>query len=201
VVLFRSNLHNAIESVYVTDPGGTSPATAYCPNSKIIGFCSEMANIGKETHEGVEFEIRSTPLPRLTLNASYSFLNRDINYDFGALPNASAVNTSITILPTLPKNKAIGTVSYHLPHQIQAILNERYESGLTVQDTTYAATSPLFLPHGESYATTDIFAVVPIRAGISLQAGVKNLLDRNYYYTAGYPDEGRNWFFNMRYHF
>lgn len=199
LVLFRSNLHDAIESVYVTDPGG--PLTPFCPNSKIIGYCSEMANIGKETHEGIEFEIRSTPLPRLTLNASYSFLNRDINYDFIALPNVSAVNTSITILPTLPRNKAIGTVSYRFPHQIQAILNERYESGLTLQDTTYATTSPLFLPYSESYATTDIFAVIPIRAGIALQAGVKNLLDRNYYYTAGYPEEGRNWFFNMRYHF
>jgi hypothetical protein len=63
-------------------------------------------------------------VPRLTLNASYSFLNRDITYDFGSLANVSAVNTSITILPTLPKNKFIGTVSYPLPYQILAILNE-----------------------------------------------------------------------------
>jgi len=201
LVLFRSDLHNAIESVYVTDPGGTSPLTAYCPNSKIIGYCSEMANIGKEVHQGLEFEVRSTPLPRLTLNASYSFLNRQINYDFGALPNVSAVNTSITILPTLPKNKAIGTLSYRLPHQILAIVNERYESGLTLQDTTYATTSRLFLPYSEAYATTDVFAVVPVRSGITVQAGVKNLLDRNYYYTAGYPEAGRTWFFNARYRF
>jgi len=201
IVLFRSDLHNAIESVYVTDPGGTNPATEYCPNSKIIGFCSEMANIGKETHQGVEFELRSAPLPRLTLNASYSYLNRDITYNFDSLANVSAVNTSITILPTLPKNKILGTVTYRFPHQILAILNERYESGLILQDTTYASTSPLFLPYSESYATTDIVAVVPIRSGMSLQAGVKNLLDRNYYYTAGYPQEGRNWFFNLRYHF
>jgi len=201
VVLFRSDLHNAIESVYVTDPGGTSPLTAYCPNSKIIGYCSEMANIGKEVHQGIEFEVRSTPLPRLTLNASYSFLNRNIVYDFGSLASVSAVNTSVTILPTLPKNKFVGTVSYRLPHRILAILNERYESGLTLQDTTYAATSPLFLPYSESYATTDLFAFVPIRAGITVQAGIKNLLDRNYYYTAGYPEEGRNWFMNVRYQF
>jgi len=101
----------------------------------------------------------------------------------------------------LPKNKLVGTVSYRLPHQILAIVNERYESGLTLQDTTYATTSPLFLPRSEAYATTDFIAVIPIRSGLSLQAGVKNLLDRNYYYTAGYPEEGRNWFFNMRYHF
>jgi iron complex outermembrane receptor protein len=201
VVLFRSDLHNAIESVYVTDPGGTNPATEYCPNSKIIGYCSEMANIGTEVHQGVEFEVRSAPLPRLTVSAAYSYLNRDITYDFDSLPNVSAVNTSITILPTLPRNKLIGSVTYGFPHQIMAIVNERYEGGLTLQDTTYASTSPLFLPYGESYATTDIVAVVPIRSGMSLQAGVKNLLDRNYYYTAGYPQEGRNWFFNLRYHF
>ena len=61
--------------------------------------------------------------------------------------------------------------------------------------------SPLNLPHGESYATTDIVAVVPIKSGMSLQAGVKNLFDRNYDYTAGYPQEGRNWFFNVRYQY
>ena len=201
IVLYRSNLHDAIESVYVTDPGGTSAATAFCPNSKVIGFCSEMANIGQEVHEGVEFAVRSNPLPRLTLNATYSFLNRDIKYDFSSLPTVSPVNTSITILPTLPRNKAIGTLTYRLPHQILAIVNEEYESGLTLQDTSYAASSPLFRPYSEAYASTDLIAVVPIKAGLSLQAGVKNLLDRNYYFTAGYPEIGRNWFFNLRYHF
>jgi iron complex outermembrane recepter protein len=204
IVLFRSDLHNAIESVYVTDPGGTNQATEFCPNSKIPGFCSEMANIGKEVHQGIEFELRTTPftrVPGLSFNASYSYLNRDITYAFDSLANVSAVNTSITILPTLPKNKIVGTVSYRFPHQILAILNERYESGLTLQDTTYSSTSPLFLPYSESYATTDIVAVVPIRSGMSVQAGVKNLLDRNYSYTAGYPEERRNWFLNLRYHF
>ena len=81
----------------MTDPGGTNPATEYCPNSKIIGFCSEMANIGSETHEGLEFEVKSVPVSRLTLDLSYSLLNRDLHYDFSELPNVSAVNTSITI--------------------------------------------------------------------------------------------------------
>ncbi|HLI84910.1 MAG TPA: TonB-dependent receptor [Bryobacteraceae bacterium] len=201
VTLFRSDLRDAIESVFVTDPGGTSPSSAMCPNNRVIGFCSEMANIGREVHEGVEFEVRSTPLARLTVNASYSFLNRTIAYDFGALPNVSAVNTSISVLPVSPRNKAIGTATVRLPLQILAIVNERYESGLVVQDTTYATTSPLFLPHAESYATTDIGAIAPVRGGISVQAGIKNLFDRYYFYTAGYPEIGRNWFLNLRYRF
>jgi iron complex outermembrane receptor protein len=201
VTLFRSDLRDAIESVFVTDPGGPNSTTALCPNSRVIGFCSEMANIGNEVHQGVEFDVRSTPLARLTITASYSFLNRTIAYDFGALPNVSAVNTAISILPVLPKNKALATASVRLPHQIVAIVNERYESGLVVQDTTYATTSPFFLPHSESYAATDIGVIAPIRAGISVQAGLRNLFDRNYFYTAGYPEIGRNWFLNIRYRF
>lgn len=201
IVLFHSDVHNAIESVCVTDPGGANPLTEFCPNSSIPGYCSEMANIGKEVHQGLEFEVRSAPLPRLVLNASYSYLNRDITYDFGALPTVSPVNTSITILPTLPRNKFIGNISYRFPHQILGIFNERYESGLTLQDTHFASSSPFYLPYSESYATTDLYAVVPVRAGVSVQGGIKNLLDRNYYYTAGYPQEGRNWFFNVRYQY
>jgi outer membrane receptor protein involved in Fe transport len=104
-------------------------------------------------------------------------------------------------LPTLPKNKFVATVSFRFPRQILAILNQRYESGLLLQDTTYATTSLLFMPYSESHATRDIFAVVPVRAGVTVQTGLKNLLDWNHYYAAGYPEEGRNWFLNLRYHF
>jgi iron complex outermembrane receptor protein len=199
--LFRSDLRNAIESVYVTDPGGTVKANELCPNSKIIGFCSEMANIGKEVHQGAEIEIRTTPIQRLTLTAAYSFLNRTIKYDFGSLANVSTVNTSISILPTLPRNKVTATATLRLPFHVTAIANILYEGGLTVQDTTYAATSPLFLPFAESFATVDLGFLAPIYKRTTVQAGVKNVMDRNYFYTAGYPEEGRNWYVNLRYRF
>jgi iron complex outermembrane receptor protein len=201
VDLFRSDLRDAIESVYVSDPGGTNPATQFCPTSKIGGFCSEMANIGTEVHEGAEFKVRSTPVAGLTLDASYSYLNRSIAYDFASVPTVSAVNTSINILPTLPKNKVVGTASVRLPRQVTAIVSARYEGGLTLQDTTYAPTSPLFLPFNESFTTLDVGALVPIYKRVRVQMGVKNLFDRNYYYTAGYPEAGRTWFLNLRYQF
>ncbi len=200
-VLFRSDLRNAIESVYVTDPGGTASSTAYCPNSKIPGFCSEMANLGKEVHQGVEFEVRSAPLSRLALDASYSYLNRNITYQYLNIPNVSQVNTSVITLPTLPKNKLIGTAALRLPHQVLAMASARYEGGITLQDTTYASASPLYLPRAESYGTVDLGVVAPVAHGVIAQAGVKNLFDRNYYYTAGYPEAGRNWYLNLRYRF
>jgi len=196
VVLYRSDLRNAIESVYVTDPGG--PATPFCPNTKIKGYCSEMVNIGQEVHQGVELELRSNLFSRLTVDGSYSYLNRSITYNFASDPNVSQVNTSILILPTLPKNKLVGTASLRLPHQVLAIVSARFEGGLRLQDTTY---SPIPAPFSESFGTMDINTIVPVYQRFTVQAGIKNLLDRNYYYTAGYPEEGRNWFLNLRYQF
>jgi iron complex outermembrane receptor protein len=57
------------------------------------------------------------------------------------------------------------------------------------------------MPYGAAYGTMDVGTVVPIHAGVSVQAGVKNLFDRDYYYTPGYPEPGRNLFFNVRYRF
>jgi len=201
LVLFRSDLRDAIQSVYIVDPGGSAAATAFCPNSRIIGFCSEMANIGKEVHQGFEIEVRSAPLSRLTLSASHSYLNRTIRYDFASLPGVSAANTTISILPVLPRNKFIGTATVRAFRQALGIVNFRYEGGLTLQDTTYATTSPLFLPFGESFATTDLGIVTPVWRGATLHMGVKNVFDRNYYYSAGFPESGRNWFLNLRYRF
>jgi iron complex outermembrane receptor protein len=187
--------------VYVTDPGGTSAATAYCPNSKIAGYCSQIANIGSEVHEGVKVSVRSTPLRRVNLSASYSYLNRDIAYHFGDWLNVSTVNTSISVLPTLPKSKIVASAAVRAPHEVVGLVNVRYEGGLTLQDMTYSSSSPRYLPFAESYATVDVGVIAPIARGISAQAGLKNLLDRNYYYTAGYPEEGRNWYLNLRYRF
>jgi len=199
--LFRSDLRDAIESVFITDPTGTTAATATCPNSRILGFCSQMANIGNEVHQGVEVKVRTTPASRLTVDASYSYLDRSIAYDFASVAGVSQVNTSILILPTLPKNKLVGTATVRLPREISGLVSARHESGLTLQDTTYATSSPLFQPFDESFTTMDLAAIVPIMRGVSVQAGVRNVFDKNYAYTAGYPEAGRNGFLNLRWHF
>ena len=107
----------------------------------------------------------------------------------------------ISILPILPKNKVIGTATVRTFHQVLGIVNFRYEGGLTLQDTTYTPTSPLFLPFRETFPVADLGLVVPIWKGATAHLGVKNLFDRNYYYNAGFPEAGRTWFLNFRYNF
>jgi iron complex outermembrane recepter protein len=192
---FYNRLRDAIQAVYVKDPA------SLCTNTgALAGYCSQNVNIAKETHQGIEFSIRSTPVSRLTLDASYSYLNRTMVYDFGKVVDVSQVLTSLQILPTYPKNKVNFNAALRLPHEILAIGNFRYEGGIILQDTTYR-TAPGNLAFASSYGTVDIGTVLPVYAGFSLQAGVRNLFDRNYYYTAGYPEMGRNWYFNARYKF
>jgi iron complex outermembrane receptor protein len=155
-------------------------------------------NIGKEVHEGFEITIRSSPLSRLTLDANYSYINRSLSYDFPNFPDVSQINTTIQILPPMPRSKIIFNAILRLPRQALAMANFRYEGGITLQDTTYR---PAAAAYGSSYGTLDLGTLAPIWNGVSLQAGVKNLLDRDYYYTAGYPEAGRNWYINLRYRF
>ncbi len=195
VEYFYNRLRNAIQSVYVLDTEGL------CSNTgSLAGYCSQNVNVAKEIHQGFEFNVRSTLHSRLTMDVSYSYLNRTMAYDFGDVVNVSRVLTSIQILPTYPKNKVLANAVLRLPHDILAIANYRYEGGIVLQDTTYR-TAPGNLAWSTSYGTVDLGTVVPVVAGLSAQVGLKNLFDRDYYYTAGYPEAGRNWYFNMRYKF
>jgi len=202
--LFRSDLRNAIESALVPDPNyiaATDPKdlNGLCPKNSSVGSCSQNINLAKETHEGVEIALRGNPVSWFKLDTNYTYLNRA----FGTytIPTGTSLSGPLVLPVGLPKNKLIGTGTFRMPRQILGILTARYEGGVTLQDTTYAKTSPLYLPHGEALATVDLATVVPIRTKFEAQAGVRNLLDRNYFYTAGYPEEGRNWFLNLRYHF
>ncbi|MFB3778346.1 MAG: TonB-dependent receptor plug domain-containing protein [Bryobacteraceae bacterium] len=196
VEYFYNRLRDAIQSAYVKDPGSLCPSST----GTQTGYCSQNVNIARQTHQGVEVSVRTSPVPRLTLDANYSYLNRKMLYEFGGNIDVSQVLTAVQILPTYPKNKVISNATFRLPHDVLALASYRYEGGIVLQDTTYR-TAPGNLAFSTSYSTADLGVVVPIAAGFSIQAGVRNLFDRNYYYTAGYPESGRNWFFSTRYRF
>jgi len=216
--LFRSNLHDAIESVNVPE------STNECPNNSLSSapayVCSQNWNASKEVHQGVEFTVRSTPLPRLTLDASYTYLNKQISgYVYNGQPivggpcgggflavddgQLTTLPNTTCLTPTdLPKHKAMLGAVVRLPREAMLTSVLRYESGTMYQDS--------FSAHGNSYyeivpmsnfATLDVGGSTPLYKGATLQLGVKNLLDRNYYYVLGYPEEGRNWYIGLHYTF
>jgi iron complex outermembrane recepter protein len=180
---------DAIESALVPD------TNSLCPSNSSVGHCSQNINIGKETHEGVELEILANPIAWLKLDTNYTYLNRTIGA--AVLPTGTTLSSPLVLPMGIPKNKAIGTATFRLPYRVLGVVTGRYEGGIQLQDTTY---SPV-LTTGGKLAAFDLAADVPVRSKVEAQVGVRNLLDRNYFYTAGYPEEGRNWFLNLRYRF
>ena len=76
-----------------------------------------------------------------------------------------------------------------------ALVSARHESGAVGMSD-----NNLPLP-AATFTTVDLGATLPVRAGLSVQAGVKNLFDRNYYYWEGFPESGRNAYVTLRYAF
>ena len=176
VELFRSDVYDAIrDAQFPSDDCEETP-----------GFCRQSVNIGKEVNQGVEFTIRSTPIPRLTLDTNYTFLNRKI----------TGPTNMFDVFPTgTPKHRTVATAKVRLPRRIMFLASARYESGTTDTNDT-----GIVVP-ASKFATADLGGIVPIYDDVHLQAGVNNLFDRNYYYKEGYPEPGRTWYVNMRYRF
>jgi iron complex outermembrane receptor protein len=191
---FHNTIRDAINDVFVPDPGPVEDRV--CWDSDNDGWCEQFANVTREVHQGFEISLRSTPVDRLTLDAGWSYINRTIEYD----PDVLIQNTDYLLLYTLPRNKVVLNATVQLPHAILALATFRHEGGLQLQDTTYREAPGLYAFAG-SHSIVDFGTVVPLAKGFLLQAGIKNLFDSNYYYTPGYPEAGRNWYFNMRFRF
>ena len=174
VDFFRTDVRDEIENISFSSP--------LCSGGKGAG-CQQPVNVGREVHEGFNLMVRSTPVPHLTLDANYSYLNRDISGTPGVFPTGT------------PRHKTVGTVTIRFPRNVTGTMSSRYESGIVAMSD-----NNLPLPAAK-FATVDIGTMIPIRAGMVVQAGVKNLLDRNYYYWEGFPEQGRNLYLNVRYTF
>ena len=178
--LFHSDVYDAIQNAIIP-----AEYENQCP-SMPAGKCQQAVNIGKEVHQGVEFAVRSNPISRLMVDMNYSFLKWSI----------SGPSNMLGVHPIrAPKHKIVGVANVNLPLKILLLANFRYESG-TITTNDSGAIVP-----ASKFATADIGLIVPVRAGMSIQTGIKNIFDRNYYYQEGFPEPGRNWDLNIRYSF
>ncbi len=175
--VFRSDVRDEIENIFFLSPlcsgGGKGGA----------GSCQQAVNVGSELHDGVNLTLRTTAVSRLTLDANYSFLHREISGTPGVFPTGT------------PAHKVIATATVRLPYVATAVLSARHLSGI-------AAMSDNGLPLPEAnFTVIDISGILPIRRGVSVQAGLKNLGDANYYYWEGFPEPGRTGYVTLRYAF
>ena len=174
MALFLSQSDDYIASVSV-------PAVAgFC-----TGGCNQSQNIGKEEHKGVEVSLDSLWDEYLTSSVSYTYIDAEIK--------DNPINPYVT---DIPKHSFAGRLKYSPIATVDIIPQIRYES------ERYVRNEAIY----NDYLTKDFFlmdlkvAYRPLKA-LELAVGVKNIFDKDYFYSYGYPQEGRSYYANARYSF
>jgi len=94
----------------------------------------------------------------------------------------------------VPAKKGILYGRFGLPHRPQTYLHIDWEAYSKRFYTSDGETLP-----GYGLLNAKIFSAV--WSGLSLEAGARNLLDKNYFLSYNYPREGRTFFVSLKYDF
>ncbi len=139
---------------------------------------SQMQNTGSAEFEGFEVELKFNVLNNLSINGNYSYIKRN------NLTNPTVYFTDV------PNSKLTMFVQYKPLNKINIITSAQYNSSR--YSTSYGTITPEF---------TLFNAVVSANVWkyFDVEAGVNNILDKNYSLVEGYPEEGRNYFITLRF--
>jgi len=139
---------------------------------------NQSQNTGTAQNYGMEFSAEFSPARFVSLAANYAYVSFISLYDpdtyFTHVPEHE-VNVSVQVEPTESFD-----ISGHFRY-----MSERYS-------TSYGTIAGAF-------STIDLQASYTFRKLITLEAGIENLLDRDYALTEGFPAPGRTWFASLNF--
>ncbi|WP_198520198.1 TonB-dependent siderophore receptor [Flavobacterium sp. 5] len=139
---------------------------------------SQMQNFGEAEYKGIEAQLSYSPIQKLNISANYTYLERK-----------NITNQAIHFTD-VPNTKVIGTVEYSPLKILKLIANTEFNSSR--YSTSYGTEVP-------DYTLLNGFVSSKFSKYLSIDAGVNNIFDRNYSVVEGYPEEGRNFFVNVRF--
>lgn len=142
---------------------------------------SQEQNVGKEIFRGAELAASIFATDNLTLGANYTYTQ-------------AKNKTKHLIVTDIPKHKFFAYVDWRIVPSVAFYISQEAEHGRYYLDD--AKTVKL-----SGFGNTNAKVIYNVTKQLSLEAGVSNIFDKNYYYQAGYPEEGRLFFSNMRYQF
>ena len=139
---------------------------------------SQVQNVGKSAYKGAELAVEYIFSRKIKAGTNYTYIDRH----------------NITI-PTLyftnvPKNKLFAFIQYQISDRLYMQINTEYDSKR--YSTSYGTTTG-------GYTLFNTKISVKVWKYFSTEAGVNNILDRNYATVEGYPQPGRNYFVNFVY--
>ncbi|RYY03524.1 MAG: TonB-dependent receptor [Gammaproteobacteria bacterium] len=141
--------------------------------------CSQMQNIGKVDVDGVDTSVRAD-FGSLNIGAAYSYLDRK---------NLS--DSAVHLIDT-PRHKFVGDAVWHITPTWNATAS--FEASSSRYTTT------------NGVQQTGGFGIANLKTGyrfadekLLVEAGVRNMFDRLYEYTEGFPEAGRTYFLQFKY--
>lgn len=146
----------------------------------VVGTRSVSFNSGKAQHQGVEVELSAQPLEVLEVGANYTFMVVE--------PGDKSVR-----LTGVPRHKAILYADWEAFDAVHAVPSVELGSERWMQNSW-----------SQNYYRGGDYALVNFKASwkpldaLTLEAGAKNIFDVNYNTVDGFPEEGRNYFADVR---
>jgi vitamin B12 transporter len=149
--------------------------------TNLIGFNGlfETLNLGAARTQGIEAELRVTPIPELTLVATYTYLDAENTSaaDITQLPGAR--------LPRRPRNEASLSASYLWAKKLRTTIEAKFVNAR--EELNFGG--PNF--DIEDYAFVNVAAEYEINSCWSVFARINNLGDEQYSEVFGFPALGR----------
>ncbi|WP_293778554.1 TonB-dependent receptor [uncultured Oxalicibacterium sp.] len=143
--------------------------------------CNQMQNIGKVINKGVELGVTANVSKTIEIGGNYTYIDRENK----SSPTVYLIDT--------PAHKLFAYAKWSATPRLDLIGNATYNSKRYSNSTGTRIASGFSLINAKLRYALD--------KGWSLEAGVNNLLDRNYAYSEGFYEEGRSLFANLNYRF
>jgi vitamin B12 transporter len=155
-----------------------------------VNFVGEYSNVNKALAHGAEVGVQAKLMPRLLLNAAYTYTSTQI------LENPAPINSLYDRGQPLlrrPKHSATALLSY---------LGTRWGGSLAGSFVGQRPDSDFLgfgIDHAAGYVRVDFGGWYAVRPRITLYANVENALDRRYNEVVGYPALPINFRAGMRF--
>lgn len=162
-----------------------SQADDYIASVDVGGGMKQSQNIGEEEHKGFELSLDSFWTDSFSTNFSYTYIDAKVKND-----------PLYPYVPNIPEHSVIGSLKYSPFASLDILPQFRYESERYVDS---AASNSEYKT--KQFFLADLKIIYRAMKNLELAAGIKNIFDKNYFYSYGYPEEGRNYYANFRYTF
>lgn len=151
-------------------------------------------NYGSADYYGSEFSIDAELSSALQLGVNYSYIHR--NFDVGTPPTGALIRPFR--LTDVPNHKAFAWLSWKPVDGLEIVPNAEFASSrVTVTPASANGLTPVYYRTG-SYVTAGLRIDYAVTPQITLGVGGRNLFDKYYVLTDGFPEPGRSLFATLR---